>query len=109
MSQFDDEELTLLKDALKRSVEGINQSDFFCSLFTKSVPEDPVAVLQIGLMLILDKPLFLLAPDDMPIPMNLKRLAINISRYQEGNSASYAEAAEDMKRAMTLYDEEQDR
>lgn len=79
MSDFDPEEMLLLRDAARRNSEGMERSHIFLQLFTPGIRADPIALMQIGLAVVLDKPILLLVQEGIEIPDNVRRLA----RYLE--------------------------
>lgn len=66
-----------LHEALPRNREGMASCAVFTQLWDPKLLEDPLAVLQTGLAVLLDKPMFFVVPPGMKIllPENLKRLA----------------------------------
>lgn len=67
-----------LKDAVERSAKAMTESDIFTVLLTKAYMKDPVACAQLGLAIVLDKPMYILALDGVEIPENIRRLARHI-------------------------------
>lgn len=67
--------------AARRNAEKIANSDFFLVLFNDKMLEDPTPLLQMGLAVYMDKPIYLLVPQDTPIPENLRRMARKIEYY----------------------------
>ena len=70
-----------LQAAVKRNLEPLKESAMFLALFTMDFERDALPVLQFGLAVLLDKPIYLLAPKDRPIPDNVRRLAHAIAEY----------------------------
>lgn len=66
------------QNALKRSLEGMQGSRIFMSLFTDNFKKDPKCLMQLGLAVMLDKPIYLVAPKGTVIPGNLIRMAEHI-------------------------------
>lgn len=66
-----------LNEALPRNREGMASCSVFTQLWDPKLLEDPLAVLQTGLAVLLDKPMFFVVPPGMKLllPENLKRLA----------------------------------
>lgn len=75
MSDFDPEEMLLLKDAARRNAAMIDQSVVCLSLFTPGCRHDPIVLMQLGLAVVLDKPMLLLVAKGMTVPENIRRLA----------------------------------
>lgn len=53
----------------------------FLALFSKAYEKDPTALMQLGLAVVLDKPLLILVEGETPVPENVRRLARVIERY----------------------------
>ena len=70
-----------LKEASERSAAAIAGSAAFVAIFNKSGLSDPVYLLQMGLAVYMDKPIYLLVPQDAVIPENLRRLARKIEYF----------------------------
>ncbi len=70
----------------------IEESEGFLSLLTTSYKESPQCALELGIAVILDKPILLLVPDDVEIPNNLLKIAKGVQRFKTDDM-------EDMKRA----------
>lgn len=75
-----DAELKEWQETLKRNIEGMEGSSMFLSLFTEGYRKDPLAVMQFGLAVIMDKPIFVVAPEGVEIPENLKLLARRVEK-----------------------------
>jgi hypothetical protein len=67
-----------LTDATKRSVEAITDSASFIAIYSPSFQRDPVALMQLGLAVVLDKPLYLLVVKGAVVGENICRLARHI-------------------------------
>ena len=59
----------------------IKQSKFFLSLYTDNYETDPVCALQIGIALMLDKPIFLLVPNDKKVSNHLEKVSSHIEYF----------------------------
>lgn len=64
-----------LKAALERTKQGMGESARFLQIWNEKIQEDPIALMQTGLMLLLDKPAYFVIPPGMVLPENLRRLA----------------------------------
>jgi len=71
----------------------IEGSAIFLSLFTESVKTDPICLMQLGLLLVLDKPLFLLVEKGTVVPQNLKLIATMLLTFDPKKPGSYQKAA----------------
>lgn len=70
-----------LKEAARRNAEKIAGSHVFLALFNEKMLDDPICLLQMGLAIYMDKPIYLLVPQDTPIPENLRRVARKIEYF----------------------------
>lgn len=64
-----------VRNAAKSSGPKIEQSRLFLSLLTNGYEKEPLAALQFGIAVLLDKPIFVLAPHGTKIPENIRRMA----------------------------------
>lgn len=84
-----EEELWLLK-AAQENYDKINDSSVFLTLFHHDMVKDTIPCLQLGLAMMLDKPILIVCPEEREIPENLKKVAIGI--YQgELNTPEFME------------------
>lgn len=70
-----------LKRAGKSSGDKIKDSAVFMSLFTANYEKDPLAALQLGIAIMLDKPIYILAEQGKNIPENVLRLSRGIEYF----------------------------
>jgi len=69
--------------AVERAVPKIDQSAIFLGLLpSENMAEHANLVIEFGLAVLLDKPIYLLVPDDLRLPSNLTRLAHGVERYR---------------------------
>jgi len=95
------DELKNLKKIAKDSAEQIDESAFFLSLFTPNYEKDPVALMQLALGILLEKPLLLVVPHGVKIPPRLEQIADGIARYDPEDMTSAEEAVKEiLKNAM---------
>lgn len=94
------EDTEWLRQAVERSGEKIAASTIFLSLFTEGYAKDPVAVLQLGIAVALDKPIHILAPYGVELPANIRRLARTVSRYDPDDIESLKAATESVVRSL---------
>jgi hypothetical protein len=71
-----------LKEAAERSAEKLADCSAFISLFSEKMAEEPVPVLQLGLAMLMDKPIYLLVPEGAALPENLRKVAVRIEYYK---------------------------
>ncbi len=72
------EEKEWLDENAKRSGEGIESSSLFFTILTKGYKEEPLCALQLGIAILLDKPIAIVALDGVPVPRVLQKLAFAI-------------------------------
>lgn len=68
--------------ALRRLRAKLDDSAIFLALFNGAWARDPTCLVQLGFALMLEKPIYLVAPLDVPIPRGLARLADGIEFYR---------------------------
>jgi hypothetical protein len=78
MGWTQDEDFEHLKQAAIRSGEGIEKSRIFMALMSKDYKVDPIPALQLGIAILLNKPIAILALDNEPIPEALRKLAFSV-------------------------------
>ncbi len=71
-----------LKEAAKRSAEKISKSAAFIALFNEAMLDDPICLIQMGIAIYMDKPIYLLVPEGCEIPANLRRVAVGIEYFR---------------------------
>lgn len=59
----------------------LRKSEIYLALFTDGFEREPQCALELGIAVLLDKPLYVVAPVDKVIPRNIIRLALKIERY----------------------------
>jgi len=77
----------------ERSGEAIEKSQAYVSLFTTDYKQSPQCALELGIAIMLDKPIGILALDETVIPENLKRVAIAIEYCKKDEPESQREAS----------------
>ncbi len=90
-----------LKTATEASGEKIEKSGIFLSLLTKNYKKDPLCALQLGIAIILGKPLALIVVDGEPVPETLRRLAFAVEECNDPADVKTA-AANIMREAERL-------
>lgn len=92
----DEKEMTeWLKRANKGSAEKIKDSDIFLSLATDNYMDSPLCALQLGLAILMDKPILVVANTDQKVPENLLRIAKVVVRGDLENSEGMSKAVKD--------------
>ena len=79
-----------LQKVIRDSAPNIKASEILCILFTKNYMEEPYCLLQMGIAIIEDKPIYLLVQEDMILPENVKRLARKIEYYKSADDIRLA-------------------
>lgn len=93
-----DKEHKELQDIVNDLAGKIDQSAFFLSLFTEKYSKDPVALMQLGMGIVLDKPIYILAPHGSTIPTNISRLAYGLFFYNPDDKTSVQDAMTELTR-----------
>lgn len=91
---MDDELKKWIEEATKKTKPGIEGSDIFASIVSPNYLNDPLCALQLGIAILLDKPIFLIVERSAKIPPGLVRVAQHIERADLSNP-------EDLQRATT--------
>lgn len=66
------------REVSEKSGKRIEESDAFVSIFTTNYEQNPQCALELGIAIMLDKPIYLLVEKGTPIPSNLKKVANGI-------------------------------
>lgn len=74
-----------LTRAFKENKSGIEKSGVFLSLFSGNMIKDSLACLQLGIAIMLDKPIVVLADQLEQIPRNLRKIAIVVDVIDKKN------------------------
>lgn len=78
-----DEEREWLCRAAKGSGEKIRDSSMFLSLYSPDFTKNPLCALQLGIAIMLDKPISIIAIKGQKIPDNLRKIAWHIEECEE--------------------------
>lgn len=82
----------------ERATRGIRESTTFITLWSDSMASDPkgdpVPVIQLGLAMLLDKPIVIVAPVGAVIPENVRRVARSIKFYVPADPTSIQHATQ---------------
>jgi hypothetical protein len=79
-----------VRHAVSRTFDKVNGSHVFLALFTAAYQRSPAALMQLGMAVVLDKPLLLLVDGDTKIPENVRRLARAIEVYTSLDDMAFA-------------------
>lgn len=95
-----------MEDELKRIAKScgpkIENSKVFVSLVSKNYIEDPICALQLGIAILLGKPLAVIAIDGAEIPETLRKMAFHVDHVENAK-----EAAASVKAAIQKFDKEE--
>lgn len=91
----EEEAVEELRAWAKHALRGVGESHIFTMLWAPSIlniSEQPVAALQFAAAVLLDKPIFILAPEGAVLPGRVKALANGIEFYAPDDPASLKRA-----------------
>lgn len=93
-----------LKEAVDRNREGMASSQIFVQLWDEQMAREPIAILQVGLAVLLDKPIYLVVPPGTRarLPRNLQALARDVLEIEVGDKESSAVVAQWLKEKAEL-------
>ncbi len=74
-----------VKDVAKTSGPKIQNSEVFTSIFTNNYIQSPQCALELGLAIMMDKPIVIVAIDDQQIPKHLTKIASCIERVKSND------------------------
>lgn len=89
---MDDEFKEWIKGAAERNLPEMKKSHVFASILTDDCLKDPMVALQLGLVILLDKPIVIITDKKTKLPANLVKIAKLIERIDITNP-------DDLKRA----------
>lgn len=89
-----DKDIEKLKKIAAESAKGLNQSQIMISIFTESYKKDPVTLIQLGMSILMDKPMAFVVPYGVQVPENIIAVAKAIE-YYDANDKSTMEIATD--------------
>ena len=67
--------------ALRRLREKVERSDVFLGIVTQNYLEDPQMLLQVGMAVLMDKPLYIAVAAEVRLPKTLEKIAKRVERY----------------------------
>ena len=71
-----------MRDIAKQSGEKIIDSELYISIFTKDFMDNPQCCLELGIAMMLDKPITLLVKEGTIIPENIKKVAMAVEFFK---------------------------
>ena len=78
-----------LEEMLSQSWERMTNSAVFVQLFTRAIHKDPLAMMQLGMAVTMDKPILIAAAPSLAMPENLRRVATEIVRTDATTTQVY--------------------
>jgi hypothetical protein len=81
------------KQASKQSYNLMKDSHMYLGMVTPEFFKDPVCMIQLGLAVLLDKPLYLLVRKNVPIPQHLRNIASAIEIVEDDSQEAYEQAS----------------
>lgn len=91
-------ELDAHRPELEKWVRGMAQkmdgSAICLSIFTKDYAKGLDSLLQFAVAVMMDKPLYIIAPDSVTIPEHIKKIASAIEVFKENDHASFKVATD---------------
>jgi|SRR5215471_2421696 len=93
-----EDDMRRLRDAAKRNAEAITGSEVFVCMFNKKMMEDPIPLMQMGMAVYLDKPIYILVDEGrvLDIPENLRRMSRGLRMYKHGDTESLHKATKEL-------------
>lgn len=85
-----------MKAVAEKSGRKIQESEVFLSLVSKNFLENPQCALELGLAILMDKPILVLAEEHLMLPENLKKIAKIVSRFDPEKPDTIHEAVKTM-------------
>jgi hypothetical protein len=77
-----------LQSVTREHAKTIASAEWFVVSYDEDVIEQPIPLLQMGLAVYLDKPIVVVVPIGIKIPMNLRRLALRIVEYDPADPST---------------------
>lgn len=82
------------KVALISMAEKIAESENFLSIFTENYKESATCALQLGMAILMEKPLFFVVPHGTKVPKSLQRVASGIEFFDKDDPESLRKATQ---------------
>lgn len=77
-----------LEQYVRTTAQRMGESAIVMTIFTKDYAKAIDALLQFSVAIMLDKPIFLLAPEGQDIPQKVRAIAEGIEFYKDGDTKS---------------------
>jgi len=83
-----------MREAAKRNAEAISGSPVFVVMFNEAMIEEVIPLIQMGIAVYMDKPIYLLIPESkvLQVPENLRRIARGLEVYKDHDLDSMQDA-----------------
>jgi hypothetical protein len=99
MNEEDKKELNYwLNDCISRNGKNLEKSSVFTAIFTESYLKSPECALQVGLAMMMDKPIILIADKNTRIPSNLIKVAKLIEKVDMSSQDELKRASESIQK-----------
>lgn len=92
-----DKDLEDLRQSFLRNKKGIGDSDLFFLMFNDNGKQDALQCLQLGIAIMMDKPIIVMADDAAKLPKNLARLAVKVKRADIEDPQKFALAVKEIQ------------
>lgn len=83
--ELSDKQIDELLEAVERNAQMIQKSGMFLQIYAEDQTKDPIALIQLALAILMDKPLLILAPEGTRINDKLRRVADDITFFVPGD------------------------
>ena len=94
MSEMDELEFKRwMKRVSERSGEGIKNSEVYMGVASMDYMKEPQCALELGIAIMLDKPIALLVMEGVKIPENLRKVAVAVETCDPDNGESVTAAS----------------
>lgn len=80
------------REFAETSERQIRASAMFISIYSKSYHQDAMCALQLGMAVMMDKPIYLLLERGQALPAHLKRIARKVEEFAPGDEAGLERA-----------------
>jgi len=91
-----------MEQVAKSSGKQIEDSHLYMSLVTDGYKEDPKCALELGIAILLDKPIALMVKNGTKVPENLKKVSSAISYFDPEDKADMQRASVEIMDAMGI-------
>jgi hypothetical protein len=89
-----------LRQVVREHAKHLASAEWFVVGYDEDLIEQPIALLQMGLAIYLDKPIVVIVPIGIKIPMNLRRLALRIVEYDPADPSTMSDALVRIRRTV---------